>query len=225
MRTRFVLNYKRLRYRTVWVELPDVETTLRSIGARPSSHRSDGRPVYSLPVIVDHIRNPQAPEVLSNPSNIADYLEVMYPARPVFPEGSRALQSLFVHYVQEVLSKPLLPIMVPLSAQRLPERSQSHFLSQNVPNHLPPGPQRERAWAVVKEQFDFLAGIMDKNIGDGDGVVAMGRHVSYGDFAMCSVLLWIEKMAPHDGWARVREWNNGRWSRLRERCSEYMDVL
>ncbi|THU86388.1 hypothetical protein K435DRAFT_830920 [Dendrothele bispora CBS 962.96] len=223
-RIRFILNYKRLRYRTVWVEFPDIEQTLRSIQAPPSSIRSDGRPVYTLPVIVDPTRNPRAPTILSNPSNIAEYLEAVYPARPVYPEGSRALQSLFVHYIQEVFVKPLLPIMIPLSHQRLPARSQSHF-SHPTAQPLPPGPERERAWQLVKEQFDFLAKVLDKNVGDGDGVCAMGHHVSYADFALCSVLLWIESMAAHDGWARVREWNGGRWERLRERCREYMDVL
>ncbi|KAJ7123482.1 hypothetical protein C8R44DRAFT_620520 [Mycena epipterygia] len=232
-RIRFILNYKRLRYRTVWVEFPDVENTLRSIGAPPSSVRADGRPVYTLPVIIDPTRNPQAPQILSNTNNIAEYLEACYPARPVFPEGSRALQTLFVHYIQEVFAKPLLPIMVPITHGRLPERTQSHFHGASragtpMPSSshpLPPGPQREHAWQLVKEQFDFLALILDKNVGDGDGVVAQGHHVSYADFALCSVLLWIEQMAPHDGWSRVREWNGGRWARLRQKCQDYMDVF
>ncbi|KAK0186246.1 hypothetical protein F5146DRAFT_1065177 [Armillaria mellea] len=220
-RIRFILNYKHLRYRTVWVEFQNIEITLRSIGAPPSSQRSDGRPVYTLPVIVDPTLNPSAPQTLSNPNTIAEYLESRYPARPVFPEGSRALQTLFVNYIQEVFVKPLLPIMVPLSHQQLPERSQTHaHMSQS----LPPGPQREHAWMLVKEQFDFLATVLDKNAGDGDGVVAMGHQVSYADFALCSVLIWIENMAAQDGWARVRHWNGGRWVRLRERCREYMDV-
>jgi len=222
-RIRFILNYKRLRYRTVWVEFTDIEATLHSIGAPPSSHRSDGRPVFTLPVIVDPTRNPTTPTVLSNPNNIAEYLESLYPARPVFPEGSRALQTLFVHYIQEVFAKPLLTIMVPLSQRNLSLRNQNHF---SPPAHsLPPGPERERAWMLVKEQFDFLASILDKNVGDGDGVCAMGYHVSYADFALCSVLIWIESMAAHDGWSRVREWNGGRWLRLRDRCKDYMDVL
>ncbi|KAJ7136395.1 hypothetical protein C8R43DRAFT_1020634 [Mycena crocata] len=253
-RIRFILNYKRLPYRTVWVEFPDVETTLRAIGAPPSSQRPDGRPIYTLPVIsprkipppalntdliqviVDPTRNAQAPQILSNTNNIAEYLEACYPARPVFPEGSRALQTLFVHYIQEVFAKPLLPIMVPITHDRLPERTQSHFhgssrsrtpmpMSPSGHAALPPGPQREHAWQLVKDQFDFLALILDKNVGDGDGVVAQGHHVSYADFALCSVLLWIEQMAPHDGWARVRDWNGGRWARLRQRCQDYMDVL
>ncbi|KAJ7193125.1 hypothetical protein GGX14DRAFT_593187 [Mycena pura] len=238
-RIRFILNYKRLPYRTIWVEFPDVEATLRGIGAPPSSQRSDGRPVYTLPVISDAIANVQAPIILSNANNIAEYLDVNYPARPVFPEGSRALQTLFVHYIQEVCAKPLLPIMVPISHDRLPERTQSHFHGGGsagrggaraqtpapLPNALPPGPQREHAWRLVQAQFDFLALVLDKNAGDGDGVVAQGRHVSYADFALCAVLLWIEQMAPHDGWARVRDWNGGRWARLWQRCQDYMEVL
>jgi len=231
------LNYKRLPYRTTWVDFPDVESTLRSIGAPPSAIRNDGRPIFSLPVIVDPLRSPNSPAILSNANSIAEYLESAYPARPVFPEGSRALQTLFVHYIQEIFLKPLLPIMVPLSHQRLPEPSQSHFGSHGHPTagsssssaaaqHSSTGLRNEQAWYAVQQQFDFLATILDKNAGaDGDGVVVMGRDVTYADFALCSVLLWIEKMAPYDGWARVRQWNGGRWNRLSDRCREYMDVL
>lgn len=100
---RFILNYKRLRYRTVWVEFPDVEATLRSISAPPSAVRSDGRPIYTLPVVVDPTRNPASPQILSNTNNIAEYLEAAYPARPVYPEGSRAVQSLFVYAPQHLI--------------------------------------------------------------------------------------------------------------------------
>lgn len=86
-------------------------------------------------------------------------------------------------------------------------------------------PPDEYAWQLVRQQFDFLALILDKNVGDGDGVVAQGHHISYADFTLCSVLLWIEQMAPHDGWVRVRDWHGGRWARLRERCQDYMDVF
>ncbi|TFK18855.1 hypothetical protein FA15DRAFT_627533 [Coprinopsis marcescibilis] len=222
-RIRFILNYKKLSYRTSWVEFQDVEYMLHSINAPPSGKRSDGRPIYSLPVLVDPTRgDPTRPQIISNPNKIAEYLESFYPARPVFPEGSRSLQTLFVHYVQEVFSKPLLPIMVPLSHQQLPEPMQAYF--PGAAGALT-GPQREEAWGMVKQQFDFLATILDKNTGDndGDGVVAMGHELSYADFALCSVLIWIERIAAKDGWSRVRTWNGGRWHRLYERCREYMD--
>ena len=221
---RFILNYKRLPYRTHWIEASDVENVLRQLNVPPTSYRSDGRPVYTLPVIYD----PRGGKSLSNANHIAEYLEYAYPARPIFPEGSRALQCLFVHYIQEVFAKPLLPIMVPMTHLRLPERSRAHFMgpqAQKPPSQLTPA-QREQAWQAVKEQFDTLADLLDKNSGtDGDGVVAMGREVSYADFALCAVLIWIEKVAPQDGWTRIRQWNGGRWMRLWERCNDYMDVF
>lgn len=223
-----ILNYKRLPYRTKWLEFPDLDRTMRSIGAPATSKRSDGRSVYTLPVIVDPIRTPNAPVVLSNPSVISEYLEINYPARPLFPDGSKALQTLFVHYLQEVFSRPLLPIMIPLSAQRLTERSQAHiFASGQRPAEASlSGPQREQAWVAVRDNFQFLASVLDKNSGeDGDGVVVSGRDITYADFAICAILIWIERVSPQDGWPRVKAWNGGRWTRLMERCRDYMDVM
>ncbi|KAF8184776.1 hypothetical protein BJ912DRAFT_1115450 [Pholiota molesta] len=210
-RVRFILNYKRLPHQTCWLAFQDVEL------------RSDGSPVYALPVIVDPTRNPSRPKIVSGASKIAEYLEAISPARPIFPEGSRAMQAMFVHYIQEVLSKPLLPIMVPLTHQHLPEQTQAHFRGGYDATGTLVGPQREHAWVAVQEQFNFLAKIMDKNI-DGDGIVSMGHEVTYADFAIVSILIWIERMAPHDGWARVRTWNGGRWTRLWDRCREYEEV-
>ncbi|KAJ4001469.1 hypothetical protein F5050DRAFT_1408491 [Lentinula boryana] len=251
-RIRFILNYKQLPYKTVWVEFADVETTLRSIGAPPSVIKSDGRSVYSLPVLIDPTNTPYTPVILSNTNNISEYLESRYPSPAVFPAGSRALQSLFAHYIQEVFAKPLLPIMVPISHQQLSDRNQRHLRNNpsslsaaynpqgySSSNPLPLGPQREQAWLAVKEQFDFIDTIMAKNAGDGDGIVVMGREVSYADFVLCSILLWIGQLllprleqllnplscvvhiAPQD-WARVQNWNGGRWARLWERCKPYM---
>jgi len=103
-----VLNYKRLLYRTAWVEYQDVERTLRSIGAPPASVGRDGRPVYALPAIMVPQRPSEPPIVLSSANAIVEYLEMTHPARPVFPDGSRALQLAFVHYLNDVVVKPLL---------------------------------------------------------------------------------------------------------------------
>ena len=220
---------------------------MRAINAPPTSTRPDGRPVYILPAILDptHVSgstylDPSGslsqphPVVLTHANTIAEYLEHTYPARPVVPEGTRALQILFVHYVSDIFVQPLLPIMIPLSHQRLPPRVQNHFRVELATGHrndeygataAQHAGRREEQWAAVQVQFAFLAGILEKNACDGDGDVAMGHELTYADFAICSVLIWIEKIAPHEGWARVREWDGGRWWRLWERCKEYMDVF
>ena len=73
---RFILNYKRLPYRTVWVEFHDVERVLRSINAPPTATARDGRPIFTLPALVDPSRSPHNPVILTNPNMIAEYLEV-----------------------------------------------------------------------------------------------------------------------------------------------------
>ena len=73
---RFILNYKRLPYRTVWVEFHDVERAFRAINAPPTATARDGRPVYTLPALVDPSRSPSNPVILTNPNMIAEYLEV-----------------------------------------------------------------------------------------------------------------------------------------------------
>ncbi|KAI0826579.1 hypothetical protein BC628DRAFT_1410195 [Trametes gibbosa] len=226
-RIRFILNYKRLPHRTIWIELSDIEDTLHSLDAPPTAKKPNGRAIYTLPVIVDTLRPRGTPVVLSNADRIVEYLETAYPARPIFPEGSRAVQALFSHYVQEVFVQPLLPILIPLTHQRLPERSQSRFGHRSFSPASAPqvgSLTHDQAWLAVKEQFNFLAGILDKNNSDRTGTVAMGPDVTYADFAVCSVLIWVEKISPHDCWARIREWNGGRWARLYGRCRDYMDV-
>ena len=69
-----------------------------------------------------------------------------------------------------------------LSHQHLPERSQSH--SRSAVPKLSSDSQLEQYWWVVKQQFDFMAS---------------NSEITCVDFALCSVLIWIEQVAPHDG--------------------------
>lgn len=195
---------------------------MRQIGAPSTRKDKDGRPIYVLPVIVDPSRNP--PVILSNPSQIAEYLEASYPARPIFPDGSKALQTLFVHYITEVWARPLVTVMVSANAARLSERSQQHLFG-GPPQQLSAA-EYERGWAQVLNEFNFLSAVLEKNSGeDGDGVIVSGHELTYSDFAICSFLIWIERVSPNDGWLRVRDWHNHRWARLLDRVRSHMDVL
>jgi glutathione S-transferase len=78
---RLALNYKRIPYRTVWVEYADIQRVCQTIGAVPTGKRPNGDARYTLPTIVV----PGSGEVLSDSAKIVSYLEQRYPERPLFP--------------------------------------------------------------------------------------------------------------------------------------------
>ena len=113
---RDVLDYKGIPWNTAWVEYPDVEPTLKKLGATPTSTKPDGSPFYTVPVISDSIHKTDSgePTVVSDSWNIAIYLEETYPEHALFPTGSRALQALFQEYI---LKNILMNIFTTLQTQ------------------------------------------------------------------------------------------------------------
>jgi hypothetical protein len=86
-RRRYTLNYKRIPYKTVWVEYPDIKALSLEIGAQPTSFDDAGVGEYTLPTI----RDPELGTV-TNSYDIALALDKRYPERPVVPAGTAALQ-------------------------------------------------------------------------------------------------------------------------------------
>ena len=48
---RYLLNYKKIPYKTVWLSFPDIKPTLQKLGFRPSAVSRDGTEYWTLPVI------------------------------------------------------------------------------------------------------------------------------------------------------------------------------
>lgn len=224
-----ILNFKNLPYKTKLLNFHDVDREMRSIGAPAVGRSADGRSIYTLPVIVVPARQRSPSRILSKVEDIAEYLEVEFPARPVFPQGTKALQTLYVHYLMNVFAKPLLPIMIPSSAELLPESSRAHFFGQQGPprTHMT-REDTEQIWAALKQNFDFLAGVIDKNgtteaMGDGGrGVFVSGQYPTYADFVLCSLLVWIKTVSPNNAWSIIKRWNEGRWERLLRDLNDYI---
>jgi glutathione S-transferase len=112
---RYVLNHKGIPYKTTWLEYPEIEPTMRSIGALPTSTKTDGSPYYSLPTIVDPSRRTSSggPTVVSESFLIAEYLDEAYPTPdPLFPEGTKALQKQFYDHFFTTAMRPIMPILL-----------------------------------------------------------------------------------------------------------------
>jgi hypothetical protein len=81
---RLVLNYKQIPYTTAWVEYSDIDAVSKQIGAPPTGKRSNGEPLYTVPIL----RIPGTDEVISDSANILRYLEGRYSEKPLVPAGT-----------------------------------------------------------------------------------------------------------------------------------------
>jgi glutathione S-transferase len=96
-RTRLMLNYKGIPYKTVFLKFHEIEPTLKSFGIPPQPPGSDTS--YTVPTI--HI--PSTGKYLMDSFAIYDFLEKQYPQPPVPPVEGKA---------QEVKQKCLKPFTV-----------------------------------------------------------------------------------------------------------------
>jgi len=232
-KARLVLNYKRLPYKTVWVSIHEVASTLRSLGLEPLQ---GARFEYTLPIIADPTHS-GSPTIVRDSAAIAQYLDTTYPdpERLAFPGGSHALQALFLHHVST--QSALRPLIVPLIPSILDEagatyynQTRGHYFGKPLAQARPTGEKLEAAWSKAKEEFDMLDSFLQKNdvqFGGVGGDFFMGHQFSFADAMLIGTFIFMSKLSSdEDGspWERVRSWNDGRWERMWKKCEEFMEV-
>ena len=52
----------------------------------------------------------------------------------------------------------------------------------------------------------------------------MGNKVTFGDFLIASFLETIVLVYPDEWESKVKQWDNGRWERLRDYCAGWRSV-
>ncbi|KDQ11685.1 hypothetical protein BOTBODRAFT_113976 [Botryobasidium botryosum FD-172 SS1] len=236
-KVRFVLNYKRIPYKTVWVSFPDIASTLSSLGLKPLGSDVSYTP-YTLPVIADPT-SAGPPIIVRDSTAIAEYLETTYPdpERSLFPGGTHALQALFSNYVSTRLTPPIGSLVVALIPAILDEAGSTYYnetrkarLGNSLAELRPKGAELEAAWSEAKKEFDVLDSLLRSNQVESGGVggdLVLGNQFSYADFVLVSNFVFLSKLqSDEDGnpWERIRAWNDGRWDRMWKRCEELMQV-
>ena len=126
---RYALKFKGINHKVIWLEYPDIEPTLRNLNASPTGTWPDGRPFYSVPVIIDptHPTEDDEPRVISDSWTIAMYLDDNFPSRnKLFPDNTKALQMLFQRHIHKtlyigtlarILTPQVLPVLSPVSQE------------------------------------------------------------------------------------------------------------
>ncbi|KAG7441164.1 uncharacterized protein BT62DRAFT_552801 [Guyanagaster necrorhizus] len=223
-RTRYALNLKSLPYRTVYVELPDVEALAKKIGAAPTTTKPDGvSPFYTIPIIQDDSTG----TVVSDSPAIAAYLDKTYPdSGPILiPTGTMTLQLAFSSAVVDAFA-PLRPFYAPGLTTKMNEATAAYFLKRfggAVKIEMPKGEEREKLLVQAKENF----GKMNKWFEGSEGDFVMGNEPCFADTAICAFLWFTRRMVGEESeeWKDVVSWNDGRWGRYLESFKPYEKLL
>ncbi|KAK7024337.1 hypothetical protein VNI00_016373 [Paramarasmius palmivorus] len=215
---RYTLNYKKLPYEVVWVEFPDIEETMKSIGAAPTATKPNGQPKYTLPAIHDFGTDVR----LCDSIKIVEYLEATYPSDPekaLIPQGTKALQLAFLDASRALLGPAMRPLVPPQEATILSPRSREHFLSSyGISEQVMAPEKREAAWKSVESAWAKVDSWMRK-----EDRFVMGDTVCFLDFAIAGqfVLFRIIWGEDSEEWKMMSSWQGGRWARLVRDLAEF----
>ncbi|KAE9390304.1 hypothetical protein BT96DRAFT_865645 [Gymnopus androsaceus JB14] len=213
--------------KTVWLEYPDVEPTMKKIGAPPTSKKADGSPSYTIPAIYDDSTG----TAIADSALIAEYLDETYPSTPrLIPPGTHALQGAF----RELFYSKLMPLVARLVVVNVPSmlptprsieyfnkrRSEDLGVSTLEALRVPPE-EKDGEWDKVKDVFGIVNALMK----DGDTWV-MGDTPSFADFVLASWGATVRSMYGKESaeWKRIMSWDEGRWERLMMAVEKYSAV-
>jgi glutathione S-transferase len=225
MTIRLTLNYKKLPYKTIALEYPDIENESIKVGITARYKWPDGRPMYTSPFIFDNSTNTAIPDSYQ----IAQYLDKTYPDTPkLFPPGTEALQAAFYARYKEVID-PYFLIFITRVPSILNPRSAEYFIRTRSEEHgeplanlEPKGQDRVEAWKQVERAYDTLNGWLSKS----SGPYFMGDAVTFVDLVTASTLYAMAVVFGEESqeWKDLMTWNNGRWAAFRKSMEQYASM-
>lgn len=230
--TRFALNYKGLKYRTEWIEYPDIEGLYKKLGIPATSKKADGSDWYTLPVIHD----PSTDTIISDSLLIARYLDKAYPnTPPLFPKGTHAIQAGFIEAVDDAMTRAIYPLVAVFVANYVSEESGKFFRATREPRlgkleELAPwGTEKaEQVWQRAEKSFGRVADWLDANKLDGTtGSFVFGESISHVDLFIGGRLIWARTVWGEDSkeWKRLTVWHGGRWEKFLQALDKYAAIL
>jgi len=207
------LSYKGLPFVTVWIEYLEIGTVLKPIGAKPLRRR-DGSYAYTVPTLSD----PNTGSLITDSIEIASYLEMTYPEKPIFPgpNHSEGLIRAFDSAHNDLL-RPGIKFILGRSAEILSTDSANFFMDTRCRNFNLPwdeftskGQKREAEWALLEKGYSTTYEWYQKS----HGRWIMGDTFSYADIIVACELLWYKRVLREDEWIRISSWNEGKWAQL-----------
>lgn len=240
-KTRYALNFKRLTYKTQWVDMPDITAVREQLGVQANRTGPDGTPYHTLPVIKD----PSTGEIIGDTFEIALYLDKTYPDSPrlILPAAigltaafNATVDSLFTTYIVLVDSMPFDPRV----AEKIDQIFAGRAKVMGIETLQPSAEAREAMFLEFEKALErfvkayyHVGGTTDyfwKKTGtqvsgrEKVGPFLDGNEPMYPDLivggwlAMCAA-----SMKPED-WERVRSWHGGFWGRLHDALEPLREI-
>lgn len=218
------MNYKGIPYKTEWVEYPEIENKLKSIGGKPTSKKKDGRDHYTLPVIHDS----KTGKVITDSKDIARYLDEIYPDTPLlFPPGTNAAIELQNTLFMDAF-KTIFPLMIQESHANLNPASEPYFRStredafgRKMEELCPLGPLREEAWSKFKAALQPLSDAYSAN-GPGK-LLYLGDTFTYADVVVAAFMKWMQVVLSEGEWKEFASWYEGRWGNFLDATAKWQN--
>ncbi|KAK0624886.1 hypothetical protein B0T17DRAFT_577537 [Bombardia bombarda] len=180
-KTRFLLNYKGLNYKTEWLEYPNIKPRLKD-HVPPVD-------IYTIPTVL----LPSGKYIMDSRA-IADHLEAQHPSPPLH------LDSPYLARVNGILPRFMTPLraiighLIPLrilNDASLPYWYETRASPEVLEERYRTGKQGEATWEAVAPAVAELTALLKENP---EGPFFMGKEVSYADFVWGGFLIFCRRV-------------------------------
>jgi glutathione S-transferase len=249
-KARLALSFKRVPFRTIWVDILDIPHVRKKLGCPATRKFDDGSDYYTLPILTD----PASGTVVGDSFDIANYLEDLFPhsGGRLFPPNSASIDRILDYrspHIQTAFHAPLtsnegskneayarfnmnvdatFSAYVVLVAQYLPfnpdtaDAVRALFAKRA---HL-------RSWADVciqgeareglKASFKVALTSLAQPFGGHEGGPYLeGKEATYADLIVGGWLNMLAVTMPEQEWNDFRGWHNGVFGRLHDALQEH----
>ncbi|KAK4174495.1 hypothetical protein QBC36DRAFT_218368 [Triangularia setosa] len=184
-KTRLLLNFKNIPYKTEWLEYPDIKPRLS-----PHLAPNESGSAYTIPTVLL-----PSGKYVTDSKVIAQELQSLYPTPHI--DLSSPYQAK-IEGIMQRLMPALAPIYIPLIPKiLLNEKSQPYWYDTRgkaVGMEVDAFGREnggEKAWGKVEPILKEVTGLLKEN---GDGPYFEGKQVTYADFVWGGFLIFVQRV-------------------------------
>lgn len=231
------LNYKRLPFKTTFIEYPDIGPKAKELGLDVNKPGAAAWP-YTVPIIIDTTKSKENPVILMESFAIVDYLDEAYPERKIHrgSEESRAAQKEFLgivgHDFFPAVPQLFLTHIVAAIPPRMSEwvrRTRETIVYHDTLENLIAGPKKEQLWSNLFDGLDKMEAYLDQAEAEGKEVLYAKSEEGKDEptwvaMIIVAAIVGGQRLHVNPWWDRIKTRNNGRWLKLYGDAAHYLSA-